>query len=420
MSFKGASMEELQRSILTAAIFYEDFRYLIFGELQEEHFTNEYKAIFKEMYKLYRRKQDIDAVIILSNLGNAYAGTIAELSDIGYKKPDIEQYIKKIKDDYSSNIAIRQTEELLFDLREKRIEPEEAQNKYIEISKHFNSDDKKFKSYTMAEATAEAYKSYFEKENYFKTGFKKIDDTVKISKGDYIIIGGRPQSGKTTFASNIMYNMARKNKVIFFSLETNMVNIINKLACSVGKIQLDKIMNKSFTEDEESHFANILSELMKSNLEILEAAGMNTNKIFTKTLQRQADIIFIDYLSIINADSKTMYEKVTRLSNELHEFSQREKVTTIALSQLRRPEPGRKIKEPTMNDLRESGAIEQDADAIFLLHDPADNLTEEEQAEKRKSLEKQSRSLIIAKNKLGRTGKINFNFYGNVQTFYEA
>lgn len=413
-------MQELQKSILTAAIFYEDLRYLIFGELQEKHFTAEHRTIFKEMYKLHKQKQDIDAIVILSILGNAYAGTIAELSDTGYKKPNIKQYIKALKDNYSSNIAIRQTEELLFDLREKRLSLEEVQSKYIEISKYFNSDDNRYKSYTMTEAATEAFESYYSEENYFKTGFQKIDNTVKISKGDYVIIGGRPSSGKTTLAANLMFNMAKKNKTLFFSLETNKVNIVNKLACLIGKIQLDKIMNKSLTKDEEVHFANTLSELMKSNLEIIEAAGMTTNKIFTKAMQRQADIIFIDFLSIINLDSRSMYEKVTRLSNELHEFAQREKVTVIALSQLRRSEPGRKVKEPTMSDLRESGAIEQDADVILLLHDPTDNLTEEEQAEQRKSLERQSRSLIIVKNKLGRTGKINMNFFGGVQTFYEV
>lgn len=166
------------------------------------------------------------------------------------------------------------------------------------------------------------------------------------------------------------------------------------MACSVGKIPLDKIMNKTLTEEEERHFAETLSQIMNLNLEIVEAAGMTTNKIFTKALQRQADVIFIDYLSIINLDSRSMYEKVTRLSNELHEFAQREKITVIALSQLRRPEPGRKVKEPTMSDLRESGAIEQDADAIFLLHDPADNLSEEEQAEQRKILISKTETLL--------------------------
>lgn len=412
-------MREIQKSILSTAILYEDLRYLIFGELEDKLFDNEYKTIFKEMKKLYLQRQDIDPVVMLGSLGNAYTDSIAELSNPSFVKPNLEQYIKILKENYSLSLAISQTEELIFDLKGKRLKPEELQNKYIEISKLFNSDSNKHKSYTMQEATSAAFESYYSKENYFKTGFNKIDKTVKISKGDYIIIGGRPSSGKTTLASQVMLNMSKSAKIVFFSLETNKVNIVNKLACSVGKIPLDKIMNKTLTEEEERHFAETLSQIMNLNLEIVEAAGMTTNKIFTKALQRQADVIFIDYLSIINLDSRSMYEKVTRLSNELHEFAQREKITVIALSQLRRPEPGRKVKEPTMSDLRESGAIEQDADAIFLLHDPADNLSEEEQAEQRKNIDKQDRSLIIAKNKLGRTGRINLQFYGGVQTFYE-
>ena len=247
--------------------------------------------------------------------------------------------------------------------------------------------------------------------------YGKIDRDVKISKGDYIIIGGRPSSGKSTFATNIMANMSRDNKVVFFSLETNIVNITNKIICLTGKIPLNKIMNKTLSEEEEKRFQETYNALMNSNLKIVEAAGMTVNQISTKALQEQADIIFVDHMSIVNSNAKSLYEKVSKISNELHEFAQREKITVIALSQLRRAEQGRKAQEPTMSDLRESGAIEQDADVVMILYDPVTALSNEEQAEYRKDISKQKRDLIIAKNKLGKTGKLYLDFYGGIQNF---
>lgn len=413
-------MREIEKAILSTAILYEDLRYLIFGELQEEHFTNEYRTIFKEMQKLYKQKQDIDPVIILTNLGQAYTDVIADLSDVGFVKPNIEQYIKILKDNYSSNMAIRETEELLLNLKKKQISPEDAQSKYIEISKYFNINDGKYKSYSMPEALSKAWDSYYARANFIRTGYGKIDRDVKISKGDYIIIGGRPSSGKSTFATNIMANMSRDNKVVFFSLETNIVNITNKIICLTGKIPLNKIMNKTLSEEEEKRFQETYNALMNSNLKIVEAAGMTVNQISTKALQEQADIIFVDHMSIVNSNAKSLYEKVSKISNELHEFAQREKITVFALSQLRRAEQGRKAQEPTMSDLRESGAIEQDADVVMILYDPVTALSNEEQAEQRKDISKQKRDLIIAKNKLGKTGKLYLNFYGGIQKFYES
>lgn len=416
-------MREIERSILSTAILYEDLRYLIFGELQEVHFTNEFKTVFKEMQKLYKQKQDIDPVIILSSLGQAYTEVIANLADINFIRPNIELYIKKLKDNYSSNMAICNTEGLLSDLKGKRISQEEAQNKYIEISKFFNVNDNRFKSFDMTETMNETFESYYAKENYYRTGFSKIDETVLISPGDYIVIGGKSHSGKTTFATNIMTNMAERNKVVFFSIETNKIKIGNKFISSKGKLELEKINKKSLSVEEEKRFLNTSNELMELDLEIVEAGGMTLNQMFVKALQRQADIIFIDHLQLVtlNASGRnlSMYERITKISNELHSFAQQNKITVFALSQLRRGEPGRKVQEPTMSDLRESGAIEQDADAIFLLYDPVTALTDEEQAEQRKNFSKQKRHLIIAKNKEGRTGKIYLNFYGNVQTFYE-
>lgn len=412
-------MKDIQKSILSTAILYEDLRYLIFGELQEEYFTNEYKTVFKEMNKLYRQKQDIDPVIISSSLGQAYTKTIADLSDVSFIRPNIEQYIRILKNNCSSNKAIRQTEELLFDLKENRLQPEEVQNKFIEISKLFDSSGSKYKSCNMTEVLTEAFNSYNSKQSYYKTGFSKLDNTVLISPGDFIIIGGRPSSGKTTLSTNIMPCMSMNNKITFFSIETNKINIANKLIASTGKLELNKILHKNLTDEEIERYLNTSSQLMKANIEIVEAGGMTVNQITTKALQRQADIIFIDYLQLINSNTNNSYERVTRISNELHTFAQREKITVIALSQLRRQEAGRKTIEPTMSDLRESGAIEQDADAILLLYDPVTALSEAEQTEKRKDITKQERSLIVAKNKQGRTGKINLNFYSGIQKFYE-
>ena len=136
-------------------------------------------------------------------------------------------------------------------------------------------------------------------------------------------------------------------------------------------------------------------------LEVVSAAGWTAEQIKSKAVQARADVIFVDYLTLMKASGKTPYERATQISMDLHTLAQQMEIAVIALAQLNRAGKG----DPDMTSLRESGQIEQDADAILLIHWP--------------DQEDSTRELIIAKNKEGETGKNFLRFDGKHQTFSE-
>ena len=399
-------MEEIQRIILSIILLYENERYLIFKGLSEIHFSNQYRTIFKECQKFYLENKEIDPVVIVANIGTEYMNTLVELSDLSMIiKPNTTEYIEILKNDYNINQAIIKTKNLLLKIEKGQVTKTEIQNEYLEISKIFNTESK-VKKVNMLQGFTELLNDLEVKTEYIKTLFKKLDSYVLIDRGDFIIIAGRPSSGKTTIAVNMMINMSAKHTVDFFSLETTSMKVFRKIASSGGKININRLLHKNLQSEDYNKFICVADEFSRHKLNVIEASGMSVQDITSIAMQDKADIIFIDYLQLVNGKGANLYEQTTNISKDLHTFAQKEKITVVALSQLKRTDK----REPTMSDLRESGQIEQDADAIIIMHNP----------EESEDINLQVRDAIIAKNKNGEIGKIRFKFYGGTQTFEEA
>lgn len=401
-------MEEIQRKLLTIIFLYPEHRYKIFKQLQERHFSGQYKTIFSACNKLYKQDKEIDAVIVISIIGTEYEMTIVELLDMSLiNKPNVNEYIKMLVEQHNNQQAINKTKELLLKVEKGELTQKEIQNQYINISKVFDDNSISNRIFDTLQGFSMVLDEIESKKEYLKTGFKKLDEYVFIDKGDLIILAGKPSSGKTTMAVNISMNMSAKNKVLFFSLETSAVKIYKKIASSAGSISYNSILKSNLLDSDYSSFLNAANEFSKYSLKVIEAAGMTVDDMAAIALQEKADIIFIDYMQIVSdKTAKSIYERVTNISKDLHILAQKEKIAIVALSQLRRTDK----KEPVMSDLRESGQIEQDADAIIFIHNKEDS----------EEINKQTREIIIAKNKQGEIGKLDFKFYGRVQTFDEA
>lgn len=400
-------MENIQRTLLSLIFLYPEERHLIFKGLKEIHFTNQYKTIFRACRKLYQESKEIDPVIVISIIGTEYTTTVAHLADLSLiTKPNTEEYISILRDDYSRKQAIIKNKELLVKIEKGTAAPEEIQNEYLEISQLFNKDSN-IRKLNMQQGFVEILNDLENKTEYMRTWFEKIDKHILIDKGDYLIIGGRPSSGKTTLATNFMMNLSENYKVDFFSLETSSLKVFRKIAATAARLSINKIQHKALQEADYDNLIAAASNYQKNKLNVIEAAGMSVQDMASIAMQDKADIIFIDYLQLIQGKGKDRYEKVTNISADLHTFAQKEKITVVAMAQLNRGEGN---KEPTMSSLRESGQIEQDADVIMLLHDPEDS----------NNINAQSRQCIIAKNKTGRTGKVRLNLFGETQTFKEA
>lgn len=236
------------------------------------------------------------------------------------------------------------------------------------------------------------------------TGFSRIDRTVRIERGDYIVVGGRPSSGKTALTLQIMLRMARTHKAAYFSLETSPDKLMDRLVACYCGLELGRIKAGRLSDAEWQQVAQAYDGFSKLQFSLVPAAGWTAAQIAAKTVQLGAQVIFVDYLGLVSAPGKTQYERTTEVSRALHTLAQRLGVTVVALSQMSRAGGD----DPGMDSLRDSGQVEQDADAVLLLW-RKDELTNDG-----------DRELRICKNKEGRCGLIRMELDGARQTFREV
>ena len=239
-----------------------------------------------------------------------------------------------------------------------------------------------------------------EKPVYIKTGLERLDEALHISPGDFIIIGGRPSAGKTALSLQIAASMAKQNYIVYyFSLETSKRKLGARLMANQIYCPLDTVKNKAVSLNEIDGQA----KNMKMPLYIRSAAGKNVAWMKAQALRKKAQIIFVDYLQLIHeTGAKDRYAAITAISIALHELAQTTGIVVVALAQLNR-NPSKPGATPTNSDLRESGQIEQDADAIILL-----------------SGDNPDKYLFrLNKNKEGEIGDLPITFNKQIQRFQE-
>lgn len=238
------------------------------------------------------------------------------------------------------------------------------------------------------------------KPDYISTGFSRLDRYTAWSPGDFVVIGGRPSAGKTAFSLQLALQMAGAGKrVVYYSLETSREKLTMRAATCDMCLDYDQVRRYEVAMQDLD--PEDFDRYSHRSFEVVEAGGRTAQWIKMDALRRKADVVIIDYLGLIPGQGVSRYEKITNVSQSLHEMAQGQKLLVIALSQLSRAGAG---KLPTMEDLRESGQIEQDADCILLLHNDKEN---------------DKYTVRIGKNKEGITGDLPFQFLGKRQHFSE-
>ena len=215
------------------------------------------------------------------------------------------------------------------------------------------------------------------------TGYNKLDDiTSGWQPSDLVIIAGRPAMGKTSFALSMAKNIAADYKVpmAFFSLEMSNVQLVNRLISNCCEIQGSKILNGQLQPDEWERLDKRINGLLGAPLYVDDTPGLSVFELRTKArrLVREhgVKIIMIDYLQLMNANGmrfSSRQEEVSTISRSLKGLAKELDIPILALSQLNRgveSREGLEGKRPQLSDLRESGAIEQDADMVCFIHRP--------------------------------------------------
>ena len=229
-----------------------------------------------------------------------------------------------------------------------------------------------------ADAVDEAMVSMLSGCNILKTGFAGIDKIIGgFSPGDFVILGARPNMGKTTLALNIGYNVAKAGKsVLVFSLEMPVRRLVDRLLCTIARVDSSKIRQKDQdTEEDRERFYTVAYEIKQEPLPMTFVDIATTAAEIKAMIQHHKqvldlDLVIVDYIQLLSTGhrEKDLRHTVTDLSKKLKRIAQIENVPILALSQLSRAPESRQSFKPRMSDLRESGALEQDADLVMLLH----------------------------------------------------
>lgn len=262
-------------------------------------------------------------------------------------------------------------------------------------------------SVNMEQALTGFYGDLERKPEYFKWGLSFLDEGLTAEAGDFVVLGGYPSDGKTALALAMAYTQAETKRVGFFSLETKNSKLFSRLLSSVAQVSSKHIKHRELDNEDYYKFERVVDKVRGHDLHLIKASSMTVADIQAYTRARQFDVIYVDYLTLINDDGYSSTEKATNISKGLHRLAQDNNVMVVALSQLSRPEDKSKPKPPTLASLRDSGQIEQDADIVMFIY-------REEPGQLRSR-----RILRVAKNKEGETGQIPLLFKGDVQTFAE-
>jgi len=252
------------------------------------------------------------------------------------------------------------------------------------------------------------------------TGYRDLDSmTSGLQEGDLVIVAGRPSMGKTAFALNIGEHVAvhEKRPVAVFSMEMSGTQLAARMLGSIARIDQHKLRTGRLSDEDWNRLADGLGKLHDAPIHIDETGALNPLELHSRArrLARQygkLGLIVVDYLQLMITDGRRDENRATELSEisrSLKALAKELAVPVVALSQLNRSVESRNDKRPMMSDLRESGALEQDADVILFIY--RDEVYNRDTAEKGKA------EIIIGKQRNGPIGTVNLTFLGQYTRF---
>lgn len=404
--------------------------------LKEDAFYREdNKAIFAAIVALYSKSEPIDIVTVKNELVSQgtfeRVGGLEYLAELPERVPttaNVEKYIKIVEEKAALRNLIQTSNELIalgYDEAESVDSiMDMAEKKVFDLAQKKN-----VKGYTaikdvLAESLAKIEELYNKKGNItgIPTAFTDLDNiTAGLHNSDLIIVAARPAMGKSAFAINIATNAAVKAHVpvAIFNLEMSKEQVGNRILCSEAMIDSNKVRTGQLGDDDWVKLANTIGTLSEAPIYIDDTPGISIMEIRAKCrklkLEKNIGLVVIDYLQLIQGTggrNSSREQEISEISRSLKIIAKELDIPVIALSQLARATEKRDDKRPMLSDLRESGAIEQDADIVmFLYRDDYYN---------KESEDRNLAEVIIAKHRGGSTGTVKLAWMGNFTKFGNA
>ncbi|HXO05370.1 MAG TPA: replicative DNA helicase [Candidatus Sulfotelmatobacter sp.] len=429
---------EAERSILGAILLDNHALNAAIEKIRsEDFFLSQHRQIFERMIQLGEKQQAIDVVTLMEDLSRRgeleAAGGIAYLSQLADGLPrvtNVEHYARIVKEKAvlrslifsasaiqeqalaagdDADVILDRAESVIFQLAEDRVKvgligvKELVRDNYERLEKIF-SEGRRITGLT--------------------TGYPGLDnETAGLQPSELIILAARPSMGKTALALNISENVALRLRepVAVFSLEMSKESLLLRLLASEARVDAHKFRTGHMGRDDWGKVTGALTNLADAPLWIDDSASSTVMEIGAKARRLKRDrglsLLVVDYLQLVvpthTGRGTNRQEEVSSISRGLKGLAKELKVPVLVLSQLTRA-PERDDRKPQLSDLRESGAIEQDADVVLFINRPNFYKTDLPEEDRAKA------ELIIAKQRNGPTGSMNFVFLARHTRFEEA
>lgn len=397
----------------------------------EDFYREDHKEIYGAMLEIYGLGNHIDVITLSDQLKlrgtfDKVGGTqyIATLIDQVPTTSNVENYVKIVEEKSVIRQLIKTAQDILkmgyAQTEEVDTIIEQTEKKVFDVLQNRNS--KNYASIKEILITAfDNIENMYQNKNKISgisSGFIDLDSkTSGLNPADLIIIAARPAMGKSAFVLNIANYVAMHDKipVMIFSLEMSKEQMVNRILASESEVDSMKLRNADLTSEDWLKLGTASGKLSEIPLYIDDTPGLSSSELRAKCrkakLEKGIGLVIIDYLQLMESKTKSAsrQQEISEISRSLKILAKELKVPVIALSQLSRATESRTDHRPMLSDLRESGAIEQDADIVMFIHreDYYDPETEK----------KNVAEIIIAKNRSGSTGTVELAWLGQYTKF---
>ncbi|MDR0735648.1 MAG: replicative DNA helicase [Zoogloeaceae bacterium] len=403
-----------------------------------DFYRDEHRRIFRQISALLGANQPADVLTVAEALENAgesaHTGGLAYLGELANNTPsaaNIVRYAEIVRERAIRRKLIAISDEIAA----KALNPQgcetqelldEAEARIFEIAeKGTRTNDSFIHIDPLLKQVVEHTQELYDSDNPgnitgIATGFADIDEKMSgLQPGDLIVVAGRPSMGKTAFALNIAEHVAAREglPVGVFSMEMGGSQLAMRMLASSARVDSQRLRTAHLNDEEWDKITDAMKALYKAPLYIDETGGLNPHELRSRARRLHSKnnglgLIVIDYIQLMSSvrQNENRATEVSDISRAIKSLAKELHVPIIALSQLSRKVEERTDKRPLMSDLRESGAIEQDADVIIMLY-------RDEYYNKEKSQFPGTAEAIIGKQRNGPTGTVRLAFLGEYTRF---
>lgn len=424
---------EAEQSILGSIMIENDaFPKVIETISREDLYKESHRKIFDAMIELFEKSEPIDLITISEELrkrnvleeigGEAYLSTLASQVPTA---ANVRYHAKIIREKALLRALIKSSSEIASKVYEENLDADELVDHAERII--FNISDKRIKTSfvelkSLIKGSFETIEHLYDKKSAITgiaSGFKDLDErTSGFQRSDLIVIGGRPSMGKTAFSLNIARHVGveMKEPVAIFSLEMSKEQLAMRMLCSEAMVDSNNVRKGFIRKDDWSKLTNAAGRLTEAPIYIDDSSSTTVLEMRAKARRLKLEhkglsLVIVDYLQLMRGrgNFERREQEISDISRSLKALAKELAVPVIALSQLNRGVEQRHEKKPTLADLRESGAIEQDADVIIFLY--------RDEVYNKNTPEKNKAEINIAKQRNGPTDTISLTFFPNYTRF---